>query len=326
MSLPTLMKTWQFAVNQAVPAQGTSVLTETRLLWTIKQVLKSFPLSPWVCKGSSNATNLPSGSAGMDGVDRWASSADIVGGSPRFPWIVLEQSGIAPGFQICLSKAAASVNTIGLVVSPNAGFTGGSVTARPTAVDEITLINTTTWESGADAQHQVHVWQSTDGQCTRVMVWRGGTNLCTCWVFDRPQNPVSGWTHPSVSMAVGAVNGEAIHYNGLNVGTNSRSRGVSAFDARWTGEGFGSAVLANVTDVGTQANDFDGAWPFLPIGVASTTLNNRGRHGSFFDLWWKPVSVNSADTFPNDAATRRFVAMGPLILPWTGDATIPLLT
>jgi hypothetical protein len=93
-----------------------------------------------------------------------------------------------------------------------------------------------------------------------------------------------------------------------------------------TGEGSSTSHLAVLTDVGTVASDFDSSWPFFPIGLASITAANRGRLGTLFDCWWRQTGVADADTFPNDAAARQFVAMGPWILPWTGDGTAPLIT
>lgn len=329
MSLPTLAKTWQITANQTVTAQGTALLTDTRIIRTIKNCLVGFASNPWVCIGSSDARSGPAGGSALDGVDRWTSDSVLtsaIAGS-RHAWYVAGQTGINSGFQICLDRNSTSAGLGSVVVSPSAGFTGGSDTARPTATDEIVLISAAAWASGVDTQHQIHVWQSTDGQCTRVMVWRGSTNMCTFFLFDKPQNPVSGWTNPSISVAVGSATNIVITYTTLTAGTGSRGRGTGTFTALWTGESTGgSVILPNLTDVGTTANDLSGEWPMFPIGIASTTLSHKGRHGNLFDIWWRPTSLADADTIPNDASTRRFACLGPLILPWTASSTTPLIT
>lgn len=321
MALPVLAKTWQHNINQLVTAQGTELDTGEKVMFTIKNSLLNFALSPWTCSGSSNSSV-----AALDGVDRIITTANIVGSAGAHSWIVLRQTGIATNYEICIDWSSNSSNGITLIVSPSAGFTGGTTTARPTATDESIVINQTFFFSGTDSNHQVHVMQSTDGACTRVIVWRGGTNLCTFMIFDKPVNTVTGWTNPSVTYAIGNTSSIAITYSSLTIGTNSIGRGSGAFTARWSGESFGSTLLAELTDIGTVVNSFENAWAFFPIGIASTTASNRGRHGSLADIWWKPTGISDADTFPNDANNRQFVAFGCLILPWTGGTDVPLIT
>jgi hypothetical protein len=341
MPLPTLSKTWQLSINQTVTAQGSVNATAQRILRTIKNLMKGFGSSPWTCSGSSNAggtTGSPTGSAAMDGVDRWTTDADLVGtpagSNSRHGWIVLRQTGIATNYEICWDIFTTSQpNTMVAIISPSAGFTGGSATARPTATDEIVIFGTenpstpASWGSGVDAQHQIHVWQSSDGQCTRIVVWRASTNLCTFWLFDKPTDTVSNWTNPGVSGMYAVGSGIAITYANLSPNSTFKSRSSSTvtFTPKFSGESDTNGLLANTTDIGTIANDFDGNWPFFPIGLYSTNAGSKGRIGNIFDLWWRPSGVSSGDTFPNNASTRQFIAMGPLILPWTGDSTTALL-
>jgi hypothetical protein len=321
MALPVLAKTWQFDVNQSVAAQGTALDTGERIMFTIKNSLLGFTTNPWICSGSSNSV-----AAALDGVDRIVTTANIVGAAGAHSWIVLRQTGIATNYEICIDWNSSGSNSISLVVSPSAGFTGGTTTARPTATDEMVIINQSAWFSNQDANHQVHVMQSTDGACTRIIVWRGGTNLCTFMLFDKPVNTVSGWTNPSISCAQSITGGSAISYSTLTAGTGSVGRGASQFTAQWAGESFGSLLLAELTNIGTVVNSFENAWSFFPIGAGSTTASNRGRHCSLADIWWKPTGISDADTFPNDADNRQFVAFGCLIFPWTNGTDVPLIT
>lgn len=324
MALPTLVKTWQLSINQTVTAQGSTTATMQRVLRTIKDRLKGFGTAPWTVVGSSNSTV-----AALDSVDRWTTDANLVGNAAGsvHAWIVLRQTGIATNYEICIDLINSTLINATIAISPSAGFTGGTTTARPTATDETLPMNNANLSSGVDTTHQIHVWQSTDGQCTRVAVWRGSTNMCMFWMFDKPANPVTGWTNPSVGLAQGSTSGLAVTATGLLSTASAllRGKGVSIMSLAMTAEGYASGPLALLTDIGTIANDLDTSWPFFPIGLCSITLNNKGRHGSVFDMWLKPTSVLDGDTFPNDANARQFIAMGPLILPWTGDATAPLL-
>lgn len=330
MPLPTLVKSWQFQVNQTVPSQGSGLATERRVIRIVKDVLKAFASNPWSVRGSSNGV-----AAAMDSTDRWASDADIVkaASGTAHSWIVLRQTGIATNFELCIDMNSASQTAASFVVSPSVGFSGGSTTARPTAADEIVLINASAWIDANDVQHQIHAMQSTDGQCTRLQIWRGGTNQCTFMLFDRPQNPPAGWTNPSVSFVIPATSGYAGAYTNLISVVNGRGRGSATFNIFMTGENntnaqgsFNLCASDPTQGMGSVPNDFDGQWPFYPVGIGSVSANHRGRHGTLFDLWWRPIAVNDADSFPNNAATRQFMALGNLIFPWVGDATTALLT
>lgn len=334
MTLPSLAKTWQFSVNQTVTSGGSGNLTAAKLMRTIKNSMKGFASTPWTVSGSSNAGGsdaVPTGSAGMDGVDRWTVDTDIAsnGSNSRHPWIVLRQTGIATNYEICFEfQSTGSLGSIWIFVSPSAGFTGGTTKLRPTATDEITISSGGAWHSGADATHQAHIWQSSDGECTRVLVWRAGTNLCTVWIFDKPSLPPAGWTNPSVSYFYSTTTGIAITYANLSTGSTGKGKnGTTLLTPKFSGEGDTTTLLCNVTSVGTIVNDFDSNWPIFSIGLyENVAASSRGKLGKVFDLWWKPSGATDGDTFPNDSNNRQFVCMGCLILPWTSDSTAPLLT
>lgn len=333
MSLPTLIKTWQVSKNNTVAAQGSVAATEKRIIRTVKNLFLAPASGAWTVWGS----NSGAGTFGNnDGVDRWTTDTDIVkaGAGSNHSWFVLKQTGIHANFQLCFDCLGTFAMSI--VISPAAGFgtvgggANGTATARPTATDEIVLISNTTWFSQVDAQHQIHFWQSTDGQCARLAIWRAGTNMCTFWLFEKPRNPRTGWSNPSVSIAkadtVGISNSIAVLNVSLVNGV-ARGRGTATMTITLTGEGTSAGLLANVSPTSSQTNDFDSTWDFSPIGLASDTTSNKGRHGMLNDLWWAPLSVTDADTFPNDANDRQFVKMGGLLLPWDpAGSTIPLLT
>lgn len=328
MTLPILAKTWQFQVNQTIPAQGSLLATMRRVIRTLKDLYKSFGLMPWTVSGSSNAV-----AAAMDGVDRWAVDTDLVWNTAGLAhsWIVLRQIGIAVNFEVCIDLSNSSSPIGSIIVSPSVGFAGGSTIARPTAADEMVVLNNVILTSANDSQFQIHGFQSTDGECTRFSIWRLGTNNATFSLFDKPQNPVPGWVNPSVSFWASSSSAIAATYaflGTISAAANGRGRGVSTMNIGMTGEGgaAGAGFLAENATIGSVANQLSNEWMMPPIGIVSQTALNIGRHGNLFDLWWRPLGVNDADTFPNNPLTRQFAALGNLIFPWTGDATIPLLT
>lgn len=201
---------------------------------------------------------------------------------------------------MCFScnQASASGNNITVVISPSAGFTGGTTLTRPTATDEIILISNAVYGVGTDVATRWSVLQSTDGQCTRVWVANSGS-IQFFWAFEKPVNTTTGWSNPSVSFVTGAspplLNGQAK----FGATTATVAMGVESIAAT------------------TVANEIDGSWPMVPIGLSSSTVGARGRHGTLQDIWWGSTNVTTGDTYPNDA-TNQFVQIGNIILPWNG--------
>jgi hypothetical protein len=334
MSFPATAKTWQFQVNQTVVLQSSAENQAKLNLLTIKNLMKSFGSNPWTVYFSCTASGSGTAGTAGDGVDRWATIADLLSANgTKHSWIVLKQAAIggAAGFQVCIDNTGASGISLSstIAISFGAGFTGGTISARPTATDEVVLISNAQWASGALAQHQIHAMMSTDGTVTRICMWRGGTNLCTYWEFGKVQNPVSGWSNTAYGQAYGATSGYANSYGNLQ-GQNvhcTGNGGTPLFAAGFTYETYNGNAggLPQVTGIGSSANTFDGQWPVLPMGLAAAATGNAGRLGNIYDLWWRPSGINDADTFPNNAATRQFCAMGNLIFPWVGDSTVALL-
>jgi len=342
-ALPTLEKTWQFKVNNAVAAGAgaTGNLQNHQVLRSIKDQLIGFGTLPWTVAGSSDgrvnniAPFANAGTAGMDGTDRWSSAFDVLGNEimsgaaagSRHGWMVLENTAIAAHYQLCIDLNQNSVKNASIIVSPSVGFTGGSVTNRPTATDEIIVGSLIITGSGVTAQHQVHAMMSTDGKCTRVVVYQGTTNLCTFFLADVPGDPVSGWTNPSVTIWQGISAGFANPASTLGMDSTAQMMGYAnnlSMIMSMGGESSGGTLYQRLTDVGSVVNTLSGVHQFWPIPISSRKVGLAGRHGYLFDLWWRPSSVaTDITTFPNNAATRQFVSMGELIFPWIGDATVP---
>lgn len=339
MALPSLAKTWQFSVRQAVVAQGTVLATGRRLMRLIKNSMIGFGSNAWTVRYSCDGTTA--GSAG-DLVDRWSADASLVwaNSGSAHSWIILRQAGIASNFEVCidLNSASSIPSAISLIVSFSAAFTGGSTTARPTATDEVVLLSTAAWgaNGSVDQNYVYDVMQSSDGQCTRMMIHQGGVSAIGFWIFDKPKNPTTGWTNPSTCAAFGSASTSQLTYANLsNTASTASFRGrfsAVTYHMHATGEAWHSGqtgILAQTTAL-ASVNDIDSSFVMQPIGLGSTVVGMRGRHGTFFDMWWGSGTVNAADTYPNDA-TRQFAQFGPgtttgaLIFPWDGGAA-PVLT
>ncbi len=345
MAFPVFAKTWQFNVNSTLAAGSSATVNAQQFINKIVKALQAFSTNPWVVVSSCNAGivggSITYGTTGS--TDLWTIDGVFLNGSggvitvpcdvnyaaagTRHSWIVLKQTGIAANFQICIDLNSNTPGTGSLIVSPSVGFTGGTVTNRPTASDEIVVQAGVVIGGQANVQHQFHLWQSSDGACTRIMVWRGGTNCELFWLFDKAQNPVAGWSNPFMVVASSSA---GIANSFANIAAAGAVKmygngGTPAFSGCFTWEGYNAATpLVTATGIGTSVNTFDGQWPVMPMGVAANGVGNSGRLGNVFDLWWAPSAISDGDTFPNDPAARSYAKLGGMVLPWLGNSTVPL--
>lgn len=345
MTIPTPVKSWQFANNQQFPGSGSALATNRAVLRWLKNTFKGFALQPWTvwaCCDSINVVN-----EGVSPVtDNWLADSNLVWTGVSIgtahSWIVLRQTGIAPKFEICISLEGINELTWGrtclLAYSPAAGFglinggTDGTTTARPTALDEVILKTGTTATAESTLFHNVtttysyvlHVLQSTDGEALVVL---GMNNNYTqmFWAFGKPSGPTTGWLTPAYGYGVG-MNATTTHAATLALlnaalpnAVNARLRCGST-----VGEFYSTCPCWRGSNPGVTmavVNDVSGEWWMMPVGIASEVAGCRGIHGQIFDLWWGSQTVGVGDTYPNDL-TRQFAQFYNIIVPWNG--TVPL--
>lgn len=315
--LPPLEMTWQFNPNQAITAQGTALATSKRIWRTEKNAMIGFASNPWTVRYSCGGSSPVAGTAG-DGVDRWTADADLVWAAAASPhsWIVLRN---AHGVEICISCEGASVNGAvrTLVVSPSAGFTGGTASARPTAADEHVKLNNATWGLGTDVSHKLHQWQSQDGKHYAMVLASAGVVVCTI-IIGVAKNPVDNWANP---YWIHAANGtSALDYSVLNRITLPTITGrapVGLMTMWFTGEGYGNAIGAQETLLvkrQTGANAISGKFPTPAIGLASETSGAEGRHGEVRDFLWGLTNQAIGLNYPTGGPWTR-VQIGSILFP-----------
>lgn len=318
MALPTLEKTWQFA-HTSNTLSGFNAADIKDVFLRVKNALKAFGTNPLTCVGSSN-----SASANMSGTDLLSANADIVFASGANPhsWIVLE---MASGAQICFDFNQAFINYLIIHVSPT-GFSGGSVTARPTAADSQELLNDSfqgmLGDGSSGGQIRSHIMLSTDGKCLRIINANNGT-VGGFLLVDQAMEPVSGWTDPMVAT-----------FKGFGINTNTGETVLNI------GSWYGSAILKAVGPLGVMplfpsmecatantpvvqqfngANEISGEYPAQPMGLwHNATAGQRGRHGHLADLWFTNQILQNGDTMPI-TDTKEFVVFGDMTFP--GDGT-----
>ncbi len=334
MTLPSLTKTWQFVPNYAVASTGTALGTNRTIIKAFKDFITT-DAAEWVdnTNAATTVSNLwtvryscDSVAAGVadDGVDRWDAITDLVwaNAGSAHSWIVLRNTAIGASADLLISCESASGNgaNITIAISPSAGFTGGTTTARPTATDEIVVINNAAWGGVAntDASVKLHMMKSTDGECWRIFCCNTG-QANTSWIFGKTiAFNASAWTNRLVMYAQGSTAGVNTLTNALlNTAANFTGRGVSSMTMYLAGMYYASGLAnANIT----TANDLSSAWPFMPQQLVSATASNRGFQGYVCDLWYGSASVATGSTYPATGTQHQFVQLGVSIFPWCQTA------
>ncbi len=326
MSLPSKVKTWQYSNNNAQGNTGTLLGDARATMRQLKNSLITFGTLPWTVRGSSNSV-----ASGMDLTDRWSSDANLVFAAGAHSWIVLRQTGISAKFEFCIDLNNATQSNATVVVSGAAGFgtanggTDGSTSARPTATDEIVLLAAATWNGnpGVTSLFQVHVQQSTDGECTRIYVTQ--SQVCVTFaVFDKPQNPISAWSSPWFATFRGAttVTTSCALFTQLNdnsIASFKPQSGVVAGNLY-----FATTFMNSGAAVGQRISvphDVSGGRPFTPITLVSDTPGVRGVWGEVYDMYFCDDQLTKATQF-DSSPSRQWTYMKDVVVPWDGSTQV----
>lgn len=311
MALPTLEKTWQYDVNQDLATSGVLATDQRALMFAIKDALVSFGVQPWTVVSSSDSS-----SAGAS--DYWVDAADLVFAGPgvAHSWIVLKQTGLGTNVQLCIdliNQYDYSVATV--ILSPNAGFTGGSTTARPTATDEVTVLSSAAWTGlAAAADVKLHVMQSDDGQCTRVVIC--SQSACRgLWILDKLAD--SSLAIPVVvTMKNGTTTGSTHLTNAYFVGRHSTTNLTAYCGTEYYN------TTAGVNANSGAPSDISGLYPITPLSAWSETTGAKGRLGRFQDLWIGSSSFGLGGTYPATPDSKLFAQFQQFVFPWDGSTPL----
>lgn len=335
MGAPALIKTWQFSVDNLVPA-STSLQEIKEWMLGIKNALIGFASNPLTVIGSSNTST-----SGMDAVDRWTTTSDLLNNS----WIVLQDAQVNPKFQICiqLTMGWTSLTTVQLTITVSrlAGFgtanggTNGSTSARPTATDEDARSAIVLNGGNSSFAKRYYIWRSTDGQVTRIL-WRNATagTWLGFWEWGKPRGPRTLWTDPCywrfvfTSATILApwqnTNERITAYLGSAKVTNIDSHIAGPFDAG------NSGALPTATN---QQNDWESPTDYDTYRIYLNSKIDVGAKGGvigeLYDLRTAQTVVANGTRLPS-VAPYTWCAFAdtpsgyPWILPW--DSTVPKFT
>jgi hypothetical protein len=256
-------------------AQTNADIGNRQLLYDIKIALVA---GNWSVVSSSGWT----GAAFTAGAgDNWGTSTGvnwIVSG--EHGWIVLQNNAISTGFQICLDLNYAETTTekIDMWVSYASGFTGGTVSARPTATDEWKSLDNVSWMSGANSNRGASIFLSSDGECTRFVTSRN-TGFLRLWCFEKFPSPNSAWPRPYVAFG-SEIPSHGNLFQANNIPIETPEGTISAFlglPVNGLGESVESTKL-NSADVG-------GDWVCPPVSLVSDDSSFVMYLDRFFDFW-----------------------------------------
>ena len=340
MSLPTLVKTYEFNVSSTIPGGVDYLEANRNLLFDIKERWKgnTGTYGAW-----TDATNTPLGGAPSgawtvqssskgDGTfgagDNIPANTNLVWQNPgvNHSWFVMEHSS---GAQVCIDCRGTTYYYFDVVMFPNGLTVAGTATARPTATDEVVVIaNGTPAGNGGPAsnvQTILNFIMSTDGTVIFIDMWRSSGSCCWAMFQLPPGNPVAGsWTgNEMVGMWKGTTNS----------GTNDHTlqgmtqtpymaaspNGTPAYHYLTT-EAYWLVYVAAAMDV---PNDGDSSYNFFPIGCYSNTVGARGRNFSLIDCWATQDVIAQGSTFPGTGTVKQFLKTGDWVIPW--NQSVPVL-
>jgi hypothetical protein len=289
----------------------------------------------WRCKGSHGTSK----GAAMDGIDRWQNVVtDIAANtSGTRGWFVYQNDVTGAEFLFWGHTSSNSFQWLRTViaVSPELGFTGGSTSTRPTAVDdfEVSASNNEIWGHTAPASQtwMLHMMHSDDGEDTRF--WGMSFNN-SYFLFmsetakDAAKNgaliPWNGrqnildWTETNGSVATIANWNDAAQMRGT-IDKDASAGGHYEAAFYLSSEHYLSAqLLENFANIGDElATEF----MMTPVGLTASAVGIRGRHGRMSDFWYThgqvTLNVPQGSTYPSDG-THQFVKLGHFVFPWNG--------
>lgn len=317
-----------------------SIATEAAVLFELKNLLvgdgATTFTTPWTTIASSDGVTA-------DATDRWLDSGDIVFENPgvAHSWWRGRQTGVDAGFEIIIEadKNPAGGSDAWHMVISETGFSGGSITARPTAADEVEpveggedMLIVNSHNLAVDAAN-LYLQMSGDGSVTRWMIFVDGILLH----FVDIQVPIisaTNWTIPwtaIVAVQYHASGADAPQCTFAQLAAEdpptrvySRAGGIESplfLTGEAAGTDAGGEQLLGIAQTFTNALEPEGAWPTFPIGLYSETFESQGRIGQLTDLWWGSATLATGNHYPGDT-TKTFVHLDDLVSPWDGTTIV----
>lgn len=345
---PDPIHTWRHRVNEAVSAVDDLIMRQQLMLtlfdalagggtWLDAEGGVSSVANPWEIDHQCDSS--VAGTPG-DAVERLTSTLDMVWDAPgtAHTWAVFVQRnffGASSPLYMLIDLAHATGTqrngAIGVYLSQT-GFTGGTITARPTAADEHEILasgantNESGWQ-GADASAHAsvsaHFHMTDDGTKFRVHICDGGECVAR-WDLFLVDDADTAWTRP-VLMAITSHDVEASEVNTWTNAWNSQSDGglfhgydsvLGAFTCHAGMPVYGASETVHVDEASSTFNAR--VMPF-PIPLRGSGTPVTGPLAVIPDCWWVHGTPETGEHAEDDEANaRRFATFGQMLVPWPG--------
>jgi len=308
-SFPVFLKEWQEPIVATLPQQSTAAIQHGEAVVAVANALKSPPLNPLTVVACSDAVT-----AGA--TYTWVDNSDIVAStSSNRSWIVM---GHPSGMQFCIAFDQANNQSATCKFSMAAGFTGGTVSARPTATDEVGLAAANNWFCGANfGRCKLILLHSTDGKVTYLFIMRQGIIL-SAWLMGEAMPQHGSWSPATFGTIEGSNSLASSQLNdGIRFNTLDR---IAAYAAS------GQMFLRTTSHASTHTRmelkqpyreALSGKWPVWSMGLACVNSPRRGKHGRLPDFFRIPTGIPPGWIFPSDDGERALMAIGiGYAIPW----------
>lgn len=324
-SLPTLQKTW------IVEANVYATTNYQTFLLTIVNKLLSYG---WTCDGSSNSST-----GAMDGVNRWASTANIVrgdsSGTNPHSWIVLRNP---KGRQLLLDYWGFDAVDLRVYMSGTAGLAGGTNSVAPTCADRFGGYRAMGAAGSGFSWTKCHFIRSSDG--ANIIIWGARTNAPPfnarhhlIMLGDVVDFESANYASPCTFLWGDVGGSSGYSFDGICLGGQP-----TYFVALVTATPHVEVVVYGETEqfwnggvdvpvwraaMGLDViNGLDNEWPIYdPLTLVDESIP-AGRFGVWPDVFpTVPVNATQVDSFPADGS-QKLLRLCDLAIPW-GVATVP---
>ena len=353
MPAPSVLNTWRFNVSQSISGANSSAYRQALLLalvnsllgsgsWTDAAGVASSISTPWDVVTSSDSVVAGAG-------NHWDSASDLVWAAEgnAHSWIVLRNPnffGVSnPLYMLINCNPASTINATLMVSFSRAGYTGGSITARPTATDEHIVrpvagtVGTAGWQgddnnTAASVACRLHVMMTDDGRKFKVAMTRASVCIAFWDLFDIDQDE-AGWSEPYAFV----IHSEDFTSGGeteLITYANVYSDSTFGYYAREQGgvgdfrlEFFvphtpGGAIVGN-SIMGSALNGFNGRWMPLPISMRGIAPAAVAPLVVVPDMWWARAAEGTGSPMRDPLLNEnRYMQFGCYITPWNNSVIV----
>lgn len=311
-----LVKSWVKYDDNLLDSSLTNVDDQNReVLYRIKNRLIT-SCGVTVVSSSDSVTSSAS--------DNWSDYTDVVFATAgnAHSWIVLSFSSIETNYQLCIDCSETSTTTeqFSVYLSVSSGFTGGSITARPTATDEITVVNSSGWgvPNAADTLAAKRAWSvicSSDNSSVFVL-FHYSNQPYGIWLLSKASNTPSGHSTDGIAL----IRGGSIS----SIPTVSILRNAANISCSVDGQSSPMYVTSSYANVDILSTSYfnrfgiDSSNQILMFGhsLVSSNVSRSGSYGYVPDLYWvNPSHVDYLHIYQSNGTSVGWVIFGDMAIP-----------